>query len=108
MAASLYFYLLSIVALAQVLLALEVTPGSSCSTFCLDFEKGNGFDPLASTTNTSDIICKDAGFSSSDVGIKFKKCLECLQKSEKVDGPESDLKWFICKGIWILNRGSSG
>ena len=97
MAASLYFYIVSALALAQVLSALEVTPGSSCATFCLDFDNGDGFDPAASTTNTSDITCKDAGFSSSDSGIKFKNCLECLQKSEKVNGTESDLKWFICK-----------
>ncbi|KAH7166086.1 hypothetical protein EDB81DRAFT_781287 [Dactylonectria macrodidyma] len=76
-------------------LALEVTPGSSCATFCLDEVSGNGFDPAASTTNTSDIMCKDTDFSKKAVGIKFQNCLECLQKSEKTNGTESDLHWYL-------------
>ncbi|KAH7152345.1 hypothetical protein B0J13DRAFT_548166 [Dactylonectria estremocensis] len=76
-------------------LALEVTPGSSCATFCLDEVSGSGFDPAASTTNTSDIMCKDTDFSKKAVGIKFQNCLECLQKSEKTNGTESDLHWYL-------------
>lgn len=83
--------------LIGTVLALEVTPGSSCATFCLDEVSGNGFDPKASTTNTSDITCKDSDFSKQAVGIKFQNCLECLQKSEKTNGTESDLHWYLCK-----------
>ncbi|KAH6987509.1 hypothetical protein BKA56DRAFT_728389 [Ilyonectria sp. MPI-CAGE-AT-0026] len=81
--------------LLGTVLALEVTPGSSCATFCLDEVSGNGFDPKASTTNTSDITCKDSDFSKQAVGIKFQNCLQCLQKSEKVNGTESDLHWYL-------------
>ncbi|KAK7421818.1 hypothetical protein QQX98_002034 [Neonectria punicea] len=86
---------LLLVLLLRTVLALEVTPGSSCATFCLDENDGSGFDPKASTTNTSDIICKDTDFSKKAAGIKFQSCLECLQKSEKSNGTESDLHWYL-------------
>ncbi|KAI9149215.1 hypothetical protein HJFPF1_11264 [Paramyrothecium foliicola] len=74
---------------------LEVTPGSSCSSFCLDIGRKDGFDPAASTTNSSEIVCQDLDFSTRDEGVKFKTCLECLQKSEKVNETESDLHWYL-------------
>ena len=79
--------------------ALQVTPGSSCATFCLDHERTNAFDHRFSTTNSSDIACEDLDFSTEEKGIKFKACLECLAKSKKVDEEEeeSDLHWYLCK-----------
>ncbi|KAF7561285.1 hypothetical protein G7046_g2841 [Stylonectria norvegica] len=81
--------------LAHTVRALQVTPGSSCATFCSDYDNADAFNPDSSTTNTSDITCKDIGFTTTDTGIKFKSCLDCLQKSEKVNGTESDLKWYL-------------
>ncbi|KAI9898352.1 hypothetical protein N3K66_006712 [Trichothecium roseum] len=80
--------------------ALEVTPGSSCASICLDADSGekDAFDPAASTTNTTDITCLDDSFSSEKgKGKKFHDCLECLQKSKKVDEEqdESDLHWYL-------------
>lgn len=77
--------------------ALEVTPGSSCASTCLDSTTGDAFDPAASTTNTSDIVCYDVDYYSTTAGVKFKDCLECLQTSTDVNGSESDVSWFICK-----------
>ncbi|ROW06009.1 hypothetical protein VMCG_04657 [Cytospora schulzeri] len=75
--------------------ALQVTPGSSCASVCLDSEAGNALDPAASTTNTSDIACYDVDYYSTPVGVKFKNCLECLQTSNNVSETESDVSWFI-------------
>ncbi|KFA49448.1 hypothetical protein S40293_05753 [Stachybotrys chartarum IBT 40293] len=93
--APIYAVLLSTVLLAGTGLGLEVTPGSSCATFCLDEGMDNGFDSASSSTNTSDVTCRDVDFASGEVGIKFQSCLECLQKSDKVNGTESDLHWFL-------------
>ncbi|KAF7549049.1 hypothetical protein G7Z17_g6668 [Cylindrodendrum hubeiense] len=95
MASSSISLVLLLACLLGTVLALQVTPGSSCATFCLDHVSGNAYDPKASTTNTSDIICKDSDFSDEAVGIKFQNCLECLQKSEKTNGTESDLHWYL-------------
>ncbi|KUI71047.1 hypothetical protein VM1G_07208 [Cytospora mali] len=75
--------------------ALQVTPGSSCASVCLDSEAGNALDPAASTTNTSDIVCYDVDYYSTTVGVKFKNCLECLQNSTDASGSESDVSWFL-------------
>ncbi|KAH7318581.1 hypothetical protein B0I35DRAFT_479072 [Stachybotrys elegans] len=75
--------------------ALEVTPGSSCASFCLDRVTGDSFNPAASSTGSSDITCSDLDFSQEEAGIKFQNCLECLQTSEKVNGTESDLHWYL-------------
>lgn len=75
--------------------ALQVTPGSSCSSVCLDSETGNALDPAASTTNASDIACYDVDYYSTTVGVKFKNCLECLQNSKNTSGSESDASWFL-------------
>lgn len=76
-------------------LCLEVTPGSSCASFCVDFGRENGFDPAASSTNSSEIVCRDLEFSTHDTGIRFKSCVECLEKSTKVNETESDLHWYL-------------
>ncbi|TWU73808.1 hypothetical protein ED733_004555 [Metarhizium rileyi] len=75
--------------------ALEVTPGSRCATECLDSPGGNEFNASDSTTTVEDISCRDLDYSTTDTGIKFRRCLDCLQLSKKVDKTESDLKWYI-------------
>ncbi|CAM1508346.1 Fc.00g051940.m01.CDS01 [Cosmosporella sp. VM-42] len=96
MASSLFSLFVLLAFVFGIVSALEVTPGSSCSTFCLGLgEESNGFDPKASTTNTSEITCKDTEYATTDIGIKFKSCIECLQKSEKVNGTEFDLNWYL-------------
>lgn len=87
---------LLLLAIAGLTTALEVTPGSRCAVECLDSPGGNDFSASDSTTTVDDISCKDLDYSTTDAGIKFRKCLDCLQHSKKVDKTESDLKWYIC------------
>lgn len=74
--------------------ALEVAPGSSCAALCLDSNL-DPFDPASSTTNSADVVCRDSDYGETPAGIKFKQCLECMQKSQKVNGTESDVTWMI-------------
>jgi hypothetical protein len=83
--------------------SLEVTPGSSCAALCLDEASGDRFDPESSSTNSTDIACHDRDFANEDTGIKFKTCLECLQKSEKANETESDLHWYIYNMRYTLS-----
>lgn len=89
--------LFSLLLSSSSVLALEVAPGSDCAAYCLDDSDGNSNDPKDSNTNSTDIVCHDGDYSSESRGIKFKNCQECLQKSEHVNGTESDLHWFMCK-----------
>lgn len=91
--------LLLLVAATRLTTALEVTPGSHCAAECLDLPGGNEFNAADSTTTVGDISCKDVDYSTTDAGIKFRSCLDCLQSSKKVDKSESDLKWYICTSI---------
>ncbi|TRX88025.1 hypothetical protein FHL15_011080 [Xylaria flabelliformis] len=61
--------------------ALQVTPGSTCAAFCLDNPESDPLSPGSSNTATSDITCTDDSFDNSATGIKFKNCVDCLQKS---------------------------
>lgn len=88
---------LALFQLASLVWSLEVAPGSSCATFCLDDGETDAFNAAASTTNTSDITCQDIDFSTKEKGIKFKNCVDCLAKSKKVSDDESDLHWYLCK-----------
>ncbi|KAI1214731.1 uncharacterized protein F4807DRAFT_404363 [Annulohypoxylon truncatum] len=74
---------------------LQVTPGSSCASLCLDHSDGDSQDPAASSTNSSDISCFDSEYSSTTAGIKFQECLSCLQESKTVNGTENDVSWFL-------------
>lgn len=87
------FFLLSSASLS---LALQVTPASHCAIHCLDSPEGNEFKASSSNTNTSDISCRDLDYSTTEKGVKFRRCMDCLQTSKKVDNEESDLKWYIC------------
>jgi len=61
----------------------------------MDEENGDPFSPDSSSTNATDIVCQDSKYSNTDTGIKYKACLECLQKSQKTNGTESDIFWLI-------------
>ncbi|PNY23870.1 Uncharacterized protein TCAP_06187 [Tolypocladium capitatum] len=82
-------------AVSRAVLALKVTPGSHCAASCLDSPAGNPFKASDSTTRPTDVSCRDLDYWTADTGTKFRKCLECLQTSRKVDGQESDLRWYI-------------
>jgi len=86
--------LLALFIFTQVASALQVTPGSPCAALCLEND-ADPFDSAASTTNATDIVCKDDDYSSNEEGIKFKQCLECMQKSQKQNETETDVGWFI-------------
>ncbi|KAJ0116267.1 hypothetical protein J7T55_005213 [Diaporthe amygdali] len=75
--------------------AIQVTPGSSCSSVCLDSPDGDSMRAAASTTNASDIVCNDVDYFSSAPGLRFKDCVTCLQTSNAISGEESDVSWFL-------------
>ncbi|KAG5985018.1 hypothetical protein E4U54_006077, partial [Claviceps lovelessii] len=87
-----FLALFLLAAAAPITNALQVTPGSHCAVECLDSPGGNDFSAADSTTTTADITCQDVDYSTTDAGLKFQRCLDCLQTSTKVDGSESDLK----------------
>ncbi|KHN95770.1 uncharacterized protein MAM_06382 [Metarhizium album ARSEF 1941] len=84
-----------LLAVARPITALQVTPGSRCAVECLDSPGGNEFSASDSTTTPDDVSCRDLDYSTTDAGIKFRKCLDCLQHSNKVEKTESDLRWYI-------------
>ncbi|KAI0532427.1 hypothetical protein GGR58DRAFT_490326 [Xylaria digitata] len=75
--------------------ALQVTPGSTCAAFCLDNPESDPLNPDSSNTRSSDITCTDDSFDNTATGIKFKNCLDCLQKSNATSNTESDVSWFL-------------
>lgn len=89
--------------LLQTISALQVTPGSPCSSFCIDAPDLDETDPESSNTEPEDIICNDDDFTSEDNGQKFQRCLTCLQESEFSHGHESDQQWFFCTLLDSVN-----
>ncbi|KAK5631144.1 hypothetical protein RRF57_006859 [Xylaria bambusicola] len=87
-------FLLSICFLSDVT-ALQVTPGSSCAALCLDNPESDPLNPGSSNTTPKDISCTDDSYDNSVTGIKFKNCLDCLQKSNATTDTESDVSWFL-------------
>lgn len=75
--------------------AIQVTPGSSCASVCLDSPDGDSTRAAASTTNSSDIVCNDVDYFSSSTGQKFKDCITCLQTSNALNDEENDASWFL-------------
>ncbi|CAJ2507525.1 Uu.00g087110.m01.CDS01 [Anthostomella pinea] len=75
--------------------ALQVTPGSACAALCLDDPEGDALDPKSSNTTPDDIVCTDEDYETSGAGIKYKNCIDCLQKSNATSGTESDTSWFL-------------
>lgn len=68
--------------------ALQVTPGSSCSSVC---------GASTSKTNSSEIVCSDYDYYSLGTGSTFMDCIECLQSSNTASDSENDVSWFLCK-----------
>ncbi|RKL43391.1 hypothetical protein BFJ72_g4215 [Fusarium proliferatum] len=75
--------------------ALYFTPDSQCAALCSDGSNSTSSEFNGSATNSSDIVCEDGEYSSSGNGIRFKNCLNCLQKSETTWKKESDVFWFL-------------
>lgn len=69
--------------------AFQVSPSSPCSSQCTTDGAVN--------TDTSEIVCSDADFSTTSSGLKFRDCIQCLQTSRYSLGNESDVDWFFCK-----------
>ncbi|KAM0223519.1 hypothetical protein ACHAQD_003158 [Fusarium lateritium] len=86
---------LSNLALLPSVLALQVTPDSECAALCSDGSNSTLTNPNTITTNSSDIVCGDEEYSKSGNGIRFKNCLNCLQKSDSTWKDESDVFWFL-------------
>jgi hypothetical protein len=79
--------------------ALQVTPGSPCSSFCIDEANLDETDPDSSNTTPDDISCSDEDYGTEEHGQKFQRCLTCLQDSDFAEGHESDQQWFLCKSL---------
>ena len=94
-------WVVSLVAFLSILSAIEVTPNSSCSAYCLDNPNGNRSDTEASHTFPTDLVCNDwelDGSNSTIIGRKFRDCVECESNSTAYDpsSKENDVYWFIC------------
>ncbi|KAI5924157.1 hypothetical protein F4810DRAFT_665957 [Camillea tinctor] len=92
---SLLVLLFATVLVQHHVIALQVTPGSTCAALCLDNPESDPLDPASSNTRSSDIVCSDEDYDSVSTGIKYKNCLDCLQKSNATSGTESDTAWFL-------------
>ena len=87
-----------------LLLAVEVTPDSSCSIMCM---KDPGLDPSMtdfSHTFATDVACNDwelYGSNASEKGQRFMACLECESTSTHNDPRtgENDVYWFLCEPL---------
>ncbi|WZH45024.1 hypothetical protein QYS62_006065 [Fusarium acuminatum] len=75
--------------------ALHFTPESECAALCSGGSNSTTSDSKVSTTNPSDVVCEDDEYSDSGNGIRFKNCLNCLQKSDATWKKESDVHWFL-------------
>lgn len=81
--------------------ALEVTPGSECEALCLDGSNSTLSGTDLSSTNASDITCRDREYFSTGTGIRFRNCVTCLQRSKATWKTESDVFWFLCKSTQV-------
>ncbi|KAF5630690.1 exo-alpha-sialidase neuraminidase [Fusarium tjaetaba] len=75
--------------------ALHFTTESECAALCSDGSNSTTSNPQTSTTNSTDVVCEDNEYSSSGNGIRFKNCLNCLQKSDTTWKEQSDVYWFL-------------
>ncbi|KAH8664179.1 hypothetical protein BX600DRAFT_512241 [Xylariales sp. PMI_506] len=75
--------------------ALQVTPNSPCSSFCIDSSSLDISDPNSSNTNNSDISCYDTDYSTTKAGAKFEQCMSCMEQSSFSQGTENDQAWYL-------------
>ncbi|KAM0073900.1 hypothetical protein ACKRZS_014769 [Fusarium odoratissimum] len=85
----------SLALLPPLSFALRVTPNSECAALCSDGTNSTLNDASTAATNSSDVVCGDEEYAESGNGIRFKNCLNCLQKSEATWKEESDVFWFL-------------
>jgi hypothetical protein len=77
--------------------ALHFTPDSECAALCSGGSNTTSSSSDSPVTRPSDVVCEDDEYSDSGNGIRFKNCLNCLQKSDTALKKESDVYWFLCK-----------
>ena len=70
--------------------SLSVTPGSQCESVCA------AEDGTAEATSTSDVVCRDNEYDTTEEGRRFKGCVECLKNSEHTNRTNSDLSALLC------------
>ncbi|MCJ1471117.1 hypothetical protein MMC07_009765 [Pseudocyphellaria aurata] len=75
--------------------AIEVSPGSDCSSLCDDSPMSDPDSGLSSHTHNEDLVCDDDDFSSTVIGRKFKECLTCELNSTATYGLENDAFWLM-------------
>lgn len=89
----------AVLSLPRLVASLQVTPGSPCSSFCIDSPELDETDPESSNTESDDITCHNGEFASTPKGQKFQRCMACLQDSSFSFGQESDQQWFLCMTV---------
>lgn len=103
--------LLTLLSLFHTASALEVTPSSPCSNFCIDRSSADPSDALSSATFTKDLSCLDSdynGDNSTAIGRKFRTCVACEQtsgaraKGLEGEGNENDVYWFLCESCGLF------
>ncbi|KAF7542618.1 hypothetical protein G7Z17_g11420 [Cylindrodendrum hubeiense] len=94
-ASSLALFLSLVFLLSPIATALQVTPNSPCTSFCLASSGLDRSDPSASSTDPDEIVCSDDDYLSQTEGKKFQSCLTCLQDSDFSRGDENDQDWFL-------------
>lgn len=77
--------------------ALHFAPDSECAALCSNGSNSTASDSKLATTKPSDVVCEDGEYSDTGNGIRFKNCLNCLQKSDSTWKEESDVYWFLCE-----------
>ncbi|PHH87838.1 hypothetical protein CDD83_8325 [Cordyceps sp. RAO-2017] len=93
----------ALLAVCRAAAALEVAPGSRCAARCLDAASGDRLEASASTTRDADVSCRDADYFTTDRGVKFRQCLDCLQTSSQAAEGESDRGWYIYNLRYVLS-----
>ncbi|KAK9770428.1 hypothetical protein AB5N19_11457 [Seiridium cardinale] len=95
MACSIFHFVLASAMLIRSAKALQVAPNSPCASSCVDSSDLDISDPNSSSTVNDDITCYDKDYASSAAGLKFERCMSCLQDSSYSQGAESDQAWFL-------------
>lgn len=93
------FLLLSISLQTCSALNLGVARGSPCESVC-SIPDGN----LANDAGAWSQLCSDGNFDATTVGRKSKECINCLKKSNYVNGTDSDLATLLYNLRFTLNE----